>query len=85
MTERLRELDRDRQFELYRRGVAEGMPDSDYKTAVLAGIAHTLMRLDPIEAFQSPFIEDAARTRTDRSRGLARSVSVARKGWSGSW
>jgi len=26
------------------------MPDSDYKTAVLAGIAHKLMMLDRIEA-----------------------------------
>ena len=33
----------ERQWELYRRGVLEGMPDSDYKTAVLAGIAHTLI------------------------------------------
>jgi hypothetical protein len=69
MTERQRELDRDRQFALYRRSVAEGMPDSDYKTAVLAGIAHTLMRLDPIEASQSPFVEDATRTRSDWRRG----------------
>jgi hypothetical protein len=49
MTEQQRELDRERQWELYRRSVIEGMPDSDYKTAVLAGIAHALMRLDSIE------------------------------------
>ena len=38
------------------------MPDSDYKRAVLAGIAHALMRLDSIEASRSPFNEDAAMT-----------------------
>ena len=37
--ERKSELHLERQWELYRRSVAEGMPDSDYKTAVLAGIA----------------------------------------------
>jgi hypothetical protein len=41
---------RERQWELYRRSVIETMPDSDYKTAVLAGIAHRLMMLDRIEA-----------------------------------
>jgi hypothetical protein len=56
----------ERQWELYRLSVVEGMPDSDYKTAVIAGIAHKLMRLDSIEASQSPFIEGAARTETDR-------------------
>ena len=54
--ERKSEIHLERQWELYRRSVAEGMPDSDYKQAVLAGIAHALMRLDSIE--------------TDRSRGL---------------
>lgn len=47
--ERKSELRLERQWELYRRSVAEGMPDSDYKAAVLAGIAHALMRLDSIE------------------------------------
>jgi hypothetical protein len=36
--ERKSELRRERQWELYRRSVAEGMPDSDYKAAVLAGV-----------------------------------------------
>jgi len=49
MMERKSEIRLERQWELYRRSVAEGMPDSDYKTAVLAGIAHALMRLDSIE------------------------------------
>ena len=48
--ERQSELRLERQWELYRRSVAEGMPDSDYKAAVLAGIAHALMRLDAMEA-----------------------------------
>jgi hypothetical protein len=48
--ERESELHLERQWELYRRSVAEGMPDSDYKQAVLAGIDHALMRLDSIEA-----------------------------------
>jgi hypothetical protein len=47
--ERKSELRLERQWELYRRSVAEAMPDSDYKAAVLAGIAHALMRLDSIE------------------------------------
>jgi hypothetical protein len=47
--ERKTELHLERQWELYRRSVAEGMPDSDYKAAVLAGIAHALSRLDSIE------------------------------------
>ena len=50
--ERRSEIDLERQGELYRRSVAQGMPDSDYKAAVLAGIAHKLMRLDSIEASQ---------------------------------
>ena len=45
----------ERQWELYRPSVAEGMPDSDYKAAVLAGIAHTLMRLDSLEGSRWPF------------------------------
>ena len=61
----------ERQWELYRCRVVKRMPESDYKTAVLAGIAHKLMMLDRMEASQSPSIEDAAGTGTDRSRGLA--------------
>ena len=83
MIERHWKLYRERQWEIYRRSVVEGMPDSDYKTAVLAGIAHKLMRLDSIEASQSPLIEGAAASRTDQKRGLARTAS-ARGGWSGS-
>jgi len=56
---------REREWELYRRSVVEKMPDSDYKTAVLAGIMHALMRLDSIEGPQSLFIEDAAGIGTD--------------------
>ncbi len=67
--ERKLEIQLERQWELYRRSVAEGMPDSDYKKALLAGIAHALMRLDAIEASHRPSNEDAARIRTDRSRG----------------
>jgi hypothetical protein len=48
--ERQSELRLERQWELYRRSVVERMPDSDYKTAVIAGIDHALMRLDSIEA-----------------------------------
>jgi hypothetical protein len=48
--ERKSELHLERQWEPYRQSVAEGMPDSDYKRAVLAGIDHALMRLDSIEA-----------------------------------
>jgi hypothetical protein len=66
--EHSRKLYQERQWELYRLSVAERMPDSEYKTAVLAGIAHKLMRLDSIEADQTPFVEMPARTRTDRSR-----------------
>ena len=66
--ERKSEIRLERQWELYRRCVAEGMPDSDYKKAVLAGIAHALMRLDSMEASRRPFAEHAGRTRTDRSR-----------------
>jgi hypothetical protein len=40
----------ERQWELYRRSVIERMPDSDYKTAVLAAIEHRLMMLDRREA-----------------------------------
>jgi len=67
--ERKSEIHVERQWALYRRSVAEGMPDSEYKKAVLAGIAHALMRLDSIEASRRPFYENAARTRADRSRG----------------
>jgi hypothetical protein len=35
--ERKSEIYVERQWELYRRSVAERMPDSDYKAAVLAG------------------------------------------------
>ena len=73
----------ERQWELYRLSVVERMPESDYKTAVLAGIAHKLKMLDRIEASHSAFIEDAARTRMGRSRGLAR-IATARNGWNGS-
>ena len=48
--ERKSEIHIERNWELYRRSVAEGMPDSDYKAAVLAGIAHALSRLDSLEA-----------------------------------
>jgi hypothetical protein len=41
----------ERQWELYRLSVVKRMPDSEYKTAVLAGIAHKLRMLDRIEAF----------------------------------
>jgi hypothetical protein len=47
-----KELYQERQWQLYRRSVAEGMPDSDYRTAVLAGIAHELMRLDSIDSLK---------------------------------
>ena len=73
----------ERQWELYRLSVVERMPESDYKTAVLAGIAHRLKMLDRLEASHFAFIEDAARTRTGRSRGLAR-AATARDGWNGS-
>ena len=65
--DRQSELHLERQWELYRRSVAEGMPDSDYKAAVLAGIAHALMRLDSIEASRSPLNEDAAKARSGRN------------------
>jgi len=51
------ELYQERQWELYRRRVAERMPDSDYKTAVPAGIAHELMKLASFETLKSPFTE----------------------------
>jgi hypothetical protein len=70
LMERQSELFQERQWEIYRRSVAEGMPDSDYKKAVLAGIAHALMRLDSVETSRSPFVEDAARTRMLRRRGV---------------
>ena len=64
--ERQSELYQERQWDLYRRSVAEGMPDSEYKTAVLAGIEHTLMRLDA-RASQPPFSEDTSRARIEWS------------------
>jgi hypothetical protein len=82
MTQRQRELDRERRWELYRLSVAESMPESDYRTAVLAGIAHKLMMLDRMEASRSPLIEKAAGTRTDQSRALTR-AATARNGWNG--
>jgi hypothetical protein len=78
MTERKQELDRERRWELYRRSVVESMPESDYRTAVLEGIAHKLMTLDRIEVFRSTFIEKAARPGSDRSRRLSRAA------WNGS-
>jgi len=45
----------ERQWELYRLSVIEKMPESDYKTAVLAAIAHKLTMLDRMEALQSRF------------------------------
>jgi hypothetical protein len=80
MTQRQQELDRERRWELYRRSVIESMPESDYKTAVLAGIAHKLMTLDRLETSQSRSIDKAARTRTDRSRGFARAARNGRNG-----
>jgi hypothetical protein len=63
--ERKSELRLERQWELYRRSVAEGMPDSDYKAAVLAGIEHALSRLDAIE-------DSRSRLRTfERGGGMA--------------
>ena len=50
MTKRHRELDLERKWELYRLGVVERMPDSAYKTAVLAAIAHKLKMLDRVQA-----------------------------------
>ena len=44
------ELHLERQWKLYRLSVAEGMPDSAHKTAVLAGFAHKLKMLDRMEA-----------------------------------
>ena len=60
MIERRQELYRERQWELYRRSVVQGMPDSHYRTAVLAGIAHELGKLDSIETFplNVPFSQD---------------------------
>jgi hypothetical protein len=44
----------ERQWELYRLSVVQRMPDSDYKTAVLAGITYKLTMLDQVAG------EDAA-------------------------
>jgi hypothetical protein len=60
--ERKSELRQERQWELYRRSVAEGMPDSDYKRAVLAGIDHALMRLDSIETSRRRVTDRSGRT-----------------------
>ena len=78
MTERQREFDRERRWELYRRSVVERMPDSDYKTAVLAGIAHELHRLDRIETIQSTLIEKAGTHGMNRNRGLAKTSRIGR-------
>jgi len=67
MMERQRELYVERHWELYRRSVVEGMPDTEYKTAVLAGIDHHLTRLDSIEASYSGRAKGAFRTRTAKS------------------
>jgi hypothetical protein len=45
---------------------------SDYKAAVLAGIAHKLKMLDRMETSHSRSIDEAAGSRTDQSRGFAR-------------
>jgi hypothetical protein len=50
------EIQLEQQWQLYRRSVAQEMPDSEYKKAVLAGIAHSLMRLEWIEGSHPPFI-----------------------------
>jgi hypothetical protein len=76
MTQRQRELGRERRWELYRRSVAASMPESDYRTAVLAGISHKLMMLDRMEASRSPLIEKSGGTRTDQSRALTRAATV---------
>jgi hypothetical protein len=73
------ELYRERQWHLYRRSVAEGMPDSDYKTAVLAGIAHKLKMLDRMEAASHFSSFENAPTAT-RSGGLARAAWSGRNG-----
>ena len=80
MTERQRELDRERRWELYRLSVAESMPESDYRTAVLAGIAHKLKMLDRMEASQFRSIDKAAGSGTNRSRGFARAARNGRNG-----
>lgn len=67
--ERKSEILLERQWELYRRSVAEGMPDTDYKAAVLAGIAHHLMRLDAMEASRSePYVVSAVTARNGWNR-----------------
>jgi hypothetical protein len=81
--ERKSDMHQERQWELYRLSVAEKMPDSEYKTAVLAGIAHALMRLDSIEASRWHSNDDPASSRSDRNRGLRR-TATARNGWNGS-
>jgi len=71
--ERKSDMYLEREWEFYRLSVAEKMPDSEYRTAVLAGIAHALMRLDSIEASRQFF------NRTDRSHGFT--GSSPRNGW----
>ena len=79
--ERKSDMHLERQWELYRLSVVEKMPDSEYRTAVLAGISHAFMRLDSIEASRQFLNEAPARNRTDRSRGLM--GSSPRNGWNG--
>jgi hypothetical protein len=62
--ERQSEFHLERQWELYRQSVAEGMPDSDYKNAVLAGIAHALSRLDSIEVSRCGVTDSSGKGRT---------------------
>jgi hypothetical protein len=64
MMERDQELYQERQWQLYRRSVAEGMPDSEYKTAVLAAVAHALSRLDSIEASRCGLTDRQGKGRT---------------------
>jgi hypothetical protein len=64
MMERHQELYQERQWQLYRRSVAEWMPDSDYKTAVLAAVTHALSRLDSIEASRCGLTDRLGKRRT---------------------
>ena len=57
----------ERQWELYRLSVVEKMPESDYKTAVLAAIAHKLEMLERMHALQSPTIKGAPRALSARA------------------
>lgn len=49
----------ERQFELYRLSVAEQMPDSPHKSAVINAIKHKLMRLDQVDAYASGMLNAA--------------------------